>query len=72
MAKEPDWNDIVYVSKMILIYAAAKNLPSILEEAPSFFAKHLNYLGDKYPEFFAAPMPALAVKKEEQTLLEKA
>ena len=27
-------------------------MPRILEEAPSYFGKHLNYLKDKYPEFF--------------------
>lgn len=52
LAKEQDWNDIVYVAKMIMIYAAAEHMPRILEEAPSFFGKHLNYLKDKYTEFF--------------------
>jgi rhamnogalacturonyl hydrolase YesR len=52
LAKEQDWNDIVYVAKMIMIYAAAEYMPKILEEAPSFFGKHLNYLKDKYTEFF--------------------
>ena len=52
LAKEQDWNDIVYVAKMIMIYAAAEYMPRILEEAPSFFGKHLNYLKDKYTEFF--------------------
>ena len=37
---------------MIMIYAAAEHMPKILEEAPSFFGKHLNYLKDKYTEFF--------------------
>ena len=37
---------------MILIYAAAEQIPRILEEAPSFFGKHLNYLKDKYPTYF--------------------
>ena len=48
LAKEQDWNDIVYVAKMIMIFAAAENMPRILEEAPSFFGKHLNYLKDKF------------------------
>ena len=52
LAKEQDWNDIVYVAKMIMIYAAAEHMPRILEEAPSFFGKHLNYLKDKYTQFF--------------------
>ena len=52
LAKEPDQTDIVYVAKMILIYAAAEQMPRILEEAPSFFGKHLNYLKDKYPTYF--------------------
>ena len=52
LAKEPDQTDIVYVAKMILIYAAAEQIPRILEEAPSFFGKHLNYLKDKYPTYF--------------------
>jgi len=38
---------------MILIYAAAEMQPRILEEAPSFFGKHLNYLKDRYPLFFS-------------------
>ncbi len=42
----------MYVAKMIMIYAAAEHMPRILEEAPSFFGKHLNYLKDKYTEFF--------------------
>jgi hypothetical protein len=25
LAKEPDWTDLVYVAKMILIYAAAES-----------------------------------------------
>ena len=50
--KEPNQTDIVYVAKMILIYAAAEQMPRILEEAPKFFGKHLNYLRDKYPSFF--------------------
>ena len=52
LAKEPDQTDIVYVAKMILIYAAAEQMPRILEEAPKFFGKHLNYLKDKYPMYF--------------------
>ena len=52
LAKEPDQTDIVYVAKMILIYAAAEQMPRILEEAPKFFGKHLNYLKDKYPIYF--------------------
>ena len=52
LAKEPDQTDIVYVAKMILIYAAAEQIPRILEEAPSFFGKHLNYLKDKFPNYF--------------------
>lgn len=35
-----------------MIYAAAEYMPRILEEAPSFFGKHLNYLKDKYTDFF--------------------
>lgn len=46
LAVEPNWTDIVYVSKMILIYSAAENVPEILKEAPEFFSKHLNYLKD--------------------------
>lgn len=37
---------------MIMIYAAAEHMPRILEEAPTFFGKHLNYLKDKYTQFF--------------------
>lgn len=49
LAKEPDWTDTVYIAKMILIYSAAEVQPRILEEAPSFFGKHLAYFKDKYP-----------------------
>jgi len=37
---------------MILIYAAAETQKRILEDAPSFFGKHLTYFKDKYPAFF--------------------
>lgn len=46
LAMEPQWTDIVYVCKMVLIYSAAQEQPEILNGAPSFFAKHLNYLKD--------------------------
>ena len=49
LAKEPGWTDTVYISKMILIYSAAELQARILEEAPSFFGKHLAYFKDKYP-----------------------
>lgn len=52
LAKEPDWTDLVYVAKMILIYAAAESQKRILEDAPSFFSKHLTYFKDKYPCYF--------------------
>ena len=60
LAKEPDQTDIVYVAKMILIYAAAEQMPRILEEAPKFFGKHLNYLKDKYPSYFYRKQDSLA------------
>jgi hypothetical protein len=44
---------------MILIYAAAEHMPRILEEAPPFFGKHLNYLKDKYPAYFSHAESAL-------------
>lgn len=52
LAKEPDWTDPVYIAKQILVFSAAQIQPKILAEAPSFFAKHLNYFKDKYPEYF--------------------
>ena len=64
LAKEPDQTDIVYVAKMILIYAAAEQMPRILEEAPKFFGKHLNYLKDKYPSYFVRKQDKLVKKGE--------
>lgn len=52
LAIEPSCTDIIYVSKMILIYSAAENQPEILEEAPDFFSKHLIYLKDEYVHYF--------------------
>eukprot|EP00351_Strombidinopsis_sp_SopsisLIS2011_P003712 CAMPEP_0116871834 /NCGR_PEP_ID=MMETSP0463-20121206/2352_1 /TAXON_ID=181622 /ORGANISM="Strombidinopsis sp, Strain SopsisLIS2011" /LENGTH=182 /DNA_ID=CAMNT_0004510987 /DNA_START=512 /DNA_END=1060 /DNA_ORIENTATION=- len=46
LAKEPDWNDLVYIAKMILMYSAAEIQPSMLIECPNFFGKHVNYLRD--------------------------
>lgn len=37
---------------MILIYSAAEVQKRILDDAPSFFGKHLTYFKDKYPTFF--------------------
>jgi len=47
---------------MILIYSAAEVQPRILEEAPSFFGKHLAYFKDKYPNYFKHSTVELAVK----------
>jgi len=52
LAKEPDWTDSVYAAKMMLIYAASEIQKRILEDAPSFFSKHLAYFKDKYPSYF--------------------
>ena len=58
LAKEPDWTDSVYIAKMILIYSASQaqsHQRPLLEDAPTFFSKHLNYLSDKYPCYFSKP-----------------
>jgi capsid portal protein len=62
LAKEPDWTDTVYIAKMILIYSAAEVQPRILEEAPSFFGKHLTYFKDKFPTYFKHSTVELEVK----------
>jgi hypothetical protein len=44
---------------MIMIFSAARQLQkeaphsrNMLQEAPTFFGKHLNYFKDKYPDYF--------------------
>ena len=69
LAKEPDQTDIVYVAKMILIYAAAEQMPRILDEAPKFFGKHLNYLKDKYPSYFNREKESSATKGHQMSTL---
>lgn len=60
LSKEPYQNDPSYVAKIILIYQAAttlhpeKKLSEILNEAPFYLEKHLNYFKDKYHQYFAA------------------
>lgn len=51
---------------MILIYAAAEQMPRILEEAPNFFGKHLNYLKDKYPSYFYRQQDSAVAKGEQK------
>ena len=70
LAKEPDQTDIVYVAKRILIYAAAESMPRILDEAPTFFGKHLNYLKDKFPSYFYRHQDSLIVKGEQRIVFE--
>lgn len=58
--REPQQNDVGYVARMILVYQAAMTVASagqqrvmdILEDAPFFLQKHLNYLKDKYSQYF--------------------
>ena len=61
---------------MIMIYAASHHMPRILEEAPSFFGKHLNYLKDKYTEFFTHEPSALSttelIEQEKPALINRA
>ena len=56
---------------MILIYAAAESMPRIIEEAPPFFGKHLNYLKDKYPSYFTHSDTALTLTSS-QSLVQSA
>ncbi len=48
LVKEYNWNDMVYVGKMVLVLNAAMTQPYILKDAPHFFPKHITYLLDKY------------------------
>ena len=68
LAKEPEWTDSVYVAKMILIYAASESQKRILEDAPSFFGKHLTYFKDKFPKYFKSHSQDTTIS-EEQTLI---
>jgi capsid portal protein len=68
LAKEPDWTNSVYVAKMILIYAAAEVQKRILDDAPSFFGKHLTYFKDKYPAFFKHEATETTADNERQML----
>jgi hypothetical protein len=54
---------------MILIYAAAEMQSRILEDAPSFFGKHLTYFKDKYPAYFTHMAADQDTQNEEQKLL---
>jgi hypothetical protein len=60
LAKEPDQNDPSYVAKIILIGSAAQTLsPSLkivnaLDCPPFYLEKHLDYLRDKYCQYFSA------------------
>ena len=45
-------------------------MPRILEEAPKFFGKHLNYLRDKYPNFFYRKQDSMVVKGEQRVVFE--
>lgn len=55
---------------MILIYAAAEQMHRILDEAPNFFGKHLNYLKDKYPSYFVRKQDSQVVKGEQKIVFE--
>ncbi len=41
-------------------------MPRILEEAPKFFGKHLNYLKDKYPNYFVRKQDSSIAKGEQR------
>ena len=50
LASEPSWDNLVYVSNMILIHAASKG--QSLPDKPYFFDKHFIYLKDKFKDYF--------------------
>ena len=58
LAKEPDQNDPSYVAKIILICSAAlsvspkKKIHETLDCPPFYLEKHLDYLKDKYSQYF--------------------
>lgn len=62
-AIDPSWSDIVHVGKMILIYAASNEQPDILNNAPAFVHKSLDYLKDEYSQYFIQKIPEQAKLK---------
>ena len=58
LAKEPDQNDASYVAKIILISSAAlsaspeRKIHETLDCPPFYLEKHLDYLRDKYSQYF--------------------
>lgn len=49
---------------MILIYAASESQKRILEDAPSFFGKHLTYFKDKFPKYFKSHSQDTTISEE--------